>query len=188
MLNPKTAVKLAPAALAVVAALGSPLSAFAAPAVTLGADNAVESSELGTATANVPVTLTADGTWRDKADGEYAMGQYVVTVPTSISVKGISAGSNSISAKYKVNVAGIIGNGKKVTARAQTDRHQAPYMLTVTQGKTEFTAKEISNGTNDSKGVLHIIGSDSTDTLSTQQDVYTSDSVSGNITYNFAIA
>lgn len=187
MLNLKTAVKLVPA-LALAAAIGSPLSAFAAPAVTLGADNAVESSEQGTATANVPVTLTADGTWRDKADGEHAMGQYVVTVPTSISVKGISAGSNSISAKYKVNVAGIIGNGKKVTARAKTDRHQAPYMLTVTQGKTEFTAKEISNGTNDSKGVLHIIGSDSTDTLSTQQDVYTSDSVSGNITYNFAIA
>lgn len=187
MLNLKTAVKLVPA-LALAAAIGSPLSAFAAPAVTLGADNAIESSEQGTATANVPVTITADGTWRDKADGEHAMGQYVVTVPTSISVKGISAGSNSISAKYKVNVAGIIRNGKKVTARAQTDRHQAPYMLTVTQGKTEFTAKEISNGTNDSKGVLHIIGSDSTDTLSTQQDVYTSNSVSGNITYNFAIA
>lgn len=187
MLNPKTAVKLVPA-LALAAAIGSPLSAFAAPAVTLGADNAVESSEQGTATANVPVTLTADGTWRDKADGEHAMGKYVVTVPTSISVKGISAGSNSISAKYKVNVAGIIGSGKKVTARAQTDRHQAPYMLTVTQGKTEFTAKEISNGRNDNKGVLHINGSDSTDTLSTQQDVFTSDSVSGNITYNFAIA
>lgn len=186
MLNPKTAVKLVPA-LALAAAIGSPLSAFAAPAVTLGADNAVESSE-GTATANVPVTLTADGTWRDKADGEHDMGKYVVTVPTSISVKGISAGSNSISAKYKVNVAGVIGSGKKVTARAQTDRHQAPYMLTVTQGKTEFTAKEISNGTNDNKGVLHINGSDSTDTLSTQQDVFTSDSVTGNITYNFAIA
>lgn len=187
MLNPKTAVKLVPA-LALAAAIGSPLSAFAAPAVTLGADNAVESSEQGTATANVPVTLTADGIWRDKADGEHAMGQYVVTVPTSISVKGIGAGSNSITAKYRVNVAGIIGNGKKVTVRAQTDRHQAPYMLTVTQGKTEFTAKEISNGTNDSKGVLHINGSDSTDTLSTQQDVYTSDSVSGNVTYSFAIA
>lgn len=187
MLNPKTAVKLMPA-LALAAVIGSPLSAFAAPAVTLGADNAVESSEQGTATANVPVTLTADGSWKDKNGTDHDMGKYVVTVPTSISVKGISAGSNSISAKYKVNVAGIIGNGKKVTARAQTDRHQAPYMLTVTQGKTEFTAKEISNGTNDSKGVLHIIGSDSTDTLSTQQDVYTSDSVSGNITYNFAIA
>lgn len=187
MLNPKTAVKLVPA-LALAAAIGSPLSAFAAPAVTLGADNAVESSEQGTATANVPVTLTADGTWRDKADGEHTMGQYVVTVPTSISVKGISAGSNSISAKYKVNVAGIIGSGKKVTARANTDRHQAPYMLSVTQGKTEFTAKDISNGTTDTKGVLHINGFDSTDTLSTQQDVWYSDSVIGNITYNFAIA
>lgn len=187
MLNPKTAVKLVPA-LALAAVIGSPLSAFAAPAVTLGADNAVESSEQGTATANVPVTLTADGTWRDKADGEHAMGKYVVTLPTSISVKGISAGSNSISAKYKVNVAGIIGSGKKVTVRAQTDRHQAPYMLTVTQAKTEFTAKEISNGTNDSKGVLHISGSDSTDTLSTQQDVFNSDSVTGNVIYNFAIA
>lgn len=187
MLNPKTAVKLVPA-LALAAAIGSPLSAFAAPAVTLGADNAVESSEQGTATANVPVTLTADGTWRDKADGEHDMGKYVVTVPTSISVKGISAGSNSISAKYKVNVDGIIGSGKKVTARAQTDRHQAPYMLTVTQGKTEFSAKDIANGTNDNKGVLHINGSDSTDTLSTQQDVFNSDSVTGNVTYNFAIA
>lgn len=187
MLNPKTAVKLMPA-LALAAVIGSPLSAFAVPAVNLGADNAIESSEQGTAEATVPVNLTADGTWRDKADGEHAMGKYVVTVPTSISVKGISAGSNSISAKYKVNVAGIIGSGKKVTARANTDRHQAPYMLSVTQGKTEFTAKEISNGTNDSKGVLHINGSDSTDTLSTQQDVWYSDSVTGNVTYNFAIA
>lgn len=186
MLNPKTAVKLVPA-LALAAAIGSPLSAFAAPAVNLGADNAIESSE-GTATANVPVTLTADGTWKDKNGTDHDMGKYVVTVPTSISVTGIGAGSNSISAKYKVNVAGIIGNGKKVTARAQTDRHQAPYMLTVTQGKTEFTAKDISNGTNDNKGVLHINGSDSEDTLSTQQDVYYSDSVSGNVTYNFAIA
>lgn len=186
MLNPKTAVKLVPA-LALAAVIGSPLSAFAAPAVNLGADNAIESSE-GTATANVPVTLTADGTWKDKGGTDYDLGKYVVTVPTSISVTGIGAGSNSISAKYKVNVAGIIGSGKKVTARAQTDRHQAPYMLTVTQGKTEFAAKDISNGTTDNKGVLHINGSDSEDTLSTQQDVYYSDSVTGNVTYNFAIA
>lgn len=188
MLNPKTAVKLAPAALAVVAALGSPLSAFAAPAVTLGADNAIESSEQGTATANVPVTLTADGTWKDKNGTDHDLGKYVVTVPTSISVTGIGAGSNSISAKYRVNVAGIIGQGKKVKATANTDRHQAPYMLSVTQGKTEFSAKDISNGTNDNKGVLHINGSDSEDTLSTQQDVWYSDSVTGNLTYNFAIA
>lgn len=187
MLNPKTAVKLVPA-LALAAAIGSPLSAFAAPAVNLGANNAIESSEQGTATANFPVTLTADGTWEDKNGTDHDMGKYVVTVPTSISVTGIGAGSNSISAKYKVNVAGIIGQGKKVKATANTDRHQAPYMLSVTQGKTEFSAKDISNGTNDSKGVLHINGSDSTDTLSTQQDVWYSDSVSGNVTYNFAIA
>ena len=187
MLNPKTAVKLVPA-LALAAVIGSPLSAFAAPAVNLGADNAVESSEQGTATANVPVTLTTDGTWKDKGGTNHDMGKYVVTVPTSISVSGIGAGSNSIRAKYKVNVAGIIGKGKKVTARANTDRHQAPYMLSVTQGKTEFSAKDISNGTNDSKGVLHINGSDSEDTLSTQQDVWYCDSVTGNLTYNFAIA
>lgn len=190
MLNPKTkiAVKLAPAALAVVAALGSPLSAFAAPAVTLGADNAQESSEQGTVSANVPVSIAADGSWLDKGGTSHSMGKYVATLPTSISVKGISAGSNSISAKYKVNVAGIIGSGKKVTARANTDRHQAPYMLSVTQGKTEFLAKDICNGTNDNKGVLHINGSDSTDTLSCQQDVWFSDSVSGNISYNFSIS
>lgn len=187
MLNPKTAVKLVPA-LALAAVIGSPLSAFAAPAVTLGADNAIESSEQGTATANVPVTLTADGTWKDKGGTDHAMGKYVVTVPTSISVSGIGAGSNSISAKYKVNVAGIIGQGKKVKATARTDRHQAPYMLSVTQGRTEFLAKDISNGTNDSKGVLHINGSDSTDTLSCQQDVWYSDSVSGNVSYNFSIS
>lgn len=187
MLNPKTAVKLVPA-LALAAVIGSPLSAFAAPAVTLGADNAVESSSEGTATANVPVTLTADGSWLDKGGTSHDLGKYVVTVPTSISVKGISAGSNTIRAQYKVNVAGVIGSGKKVTATATTDRHQAPYMLIVTQGKTEFTAKDISNGTNDNKGVLHINGSDSTDTLFTQQDVFNSDSVTGNVTYNFAIA
>ena len=187
MLNPKTAVKLVPA-LALAAVIGSPLSAFAAPAVTLGADNAVESSEHGTASANVPVTITADGSWLDKGGTSHDLGKYVVTVPTSISVKGISAGSNTIRAQYKVNVAGVIGNGKKVTARANTDRHQAPYMLSVTQGKTEFSAKDISNGTTYTKGVLHINGSDSTDTLSTQQDVWYSDSVTGNVTYNFAIA
>lgn len=186
MLNPKTAVKLVPA-LALAAVIGSPLSAFAAPTVNLGADNAIESSE-GTATANVPVTLTADGTWKDKNGTDHDFGKYVVTVPTSISVTGIGAGSNSISAKYKVNVAGIIGQGKKVKATANTDRHQAPYMLSVTQGKTEFSAKDISNGRNDSKGVLHINGSDSVDTLSTQQDVWYSDSVTGNVTYSFAIA
>lgn len=186
MLNPKTAVKLMPA-LALAAVIGSPLSAFAAPAVNLGADNAIESSE-GTATANVPVTLTADGTWKDKNGTDHDMGKYVVTVPTSISVSGIGAGSNSITAKYRVNVAGIIGNGKKVTARADTDRKTAPYILSVKQGKTEFTAKDISNGTNDNKGVLRINGSDSEDTLSTQQDVWYSDSVTGNVTYNFAIA
>lgn len=187
MLNPKTAVKLVPA-LALAAAIGSPLSAFAAPAVNLGADNAIESSEQGTATANVPVTLTADGTWKDKNGADHDLGKYVVTVPTSISVSGIGAGSNSISAKYRVNVAGIIGSGKKVKATAQTDRHQAPYMLSVKQAKTEFTAMDISNGTTDNKGVLHINGSDSEDTLSTQQDVWFSDSVTGNVTYSFAIA
>lgn len=187
MLNPKTAVKLVPA-LALAAAIGSPLSAFAAPAVNLGADNAIESSEQGTATANVPVTLTADGTWKDKNGADHDLGKYVVTVPTSISVSGIGAGSNTIRAKYKVNVAGVIQKGKKVVARATTDRHQEPYMLTVTQGKTEFAAKDISNGTTDNKGVLHINGSDSEDTLSTQQDVWFSDSVTGNVTYSFAIA
>lgn len=187
MLNPKT-LKLAPAALAVVAALGSPLSAFAAPAVTLGADNAIESNEQGSASANVPVSIAADGSWLDMGGTSHAIGKYVAVVPTSISVRGISAGPNTISAKYKVNIAGIIGSDKKVTARANTDRHQAPYMLSVTQGKTEFTAKEISNGTNDSKGVLHINGSDSTDTLSCQQDVWYSDSVSGNVSYNFSIS
>lgn len=187
MLNPKT-LKLAPAALAVVAALGSPLSAFAAPAVTLGADNAIESNEQGSASANVPVSIAADGSWLDRGGTSHAIGKYVATVPTSISVRGISAGPNTISAKYKVNIAGIIGSGEKVTARANTDRHQAPYMLSVTQGKTEFTAKEISNGTNDSKGVLHINGSDSTDTLSCEQDVWYSDSVSGNVSYNFSIS
>lgn len=186
MLNLKTAVKLMPA-LALAAVIGSPLSAFAAPAVNLGADNAIESSEQGAATANVPVTLTADGTWKDKGGADHDFGKYVVTVPTSISVTGIGAGSNTISAKYKVNVAGIIGRGKKVKATANTDRHQAPYMLSVTQGKTEFSAKDISNGTNDTKGVLHINGSDSEDTLRTQQDVWYSDSVTGNVTYNFAI-
>ena len=65
-LNPKNALKLAPAALAVVAALGSPLSAFAAPAVTLGADNAIESNEQGSASANVPVSIAADGSWLDR--------------------------------------------------------------------------------------------------------------------------
>lgn len=187
MLNPKTAVKLMPA-LALAAVIGSPLSAFAAPAVTLGADNVVESSEQGTATANVPVTLTVDGTWKDKGGTDHAMGKYVVTVPTSISVKGISAGSNTIRAQYKVNVAGVLGSGKKVRATVTTDRHREPYMLTVTQGKTEFTAKDISDGTNDNEGVLHVNGSHSIDTLSTQQDVFYSDSVTGNVTYNFAIA
>ena len=118
----------------------------------------------------------------------HPMGKYVATVPTSISVRGISAGSNTIRAQYKVNVAGVINKGKKVVARAETDRHQDPYMLTVTQDKTEFLAKDISNGTNDSKGVLHINGSDSTDTLSCQQDVWYSDSVSGNVSYNFSIS
>lgn len=116
------------------------------------------------------------------------MGKYVATVPTSISVRGLSAGSNTIRAQYKVNVAGVINKGKKVVARAETDRHQEPYMLTVTQGKTEFLAKDISNGTTDNKGVLHINGSDSTDTLSCQQDVWYSDSVSGNVSYNFSIS
>lgn len=187
MLNPKTAVKLVPA-LALAAAIGSPLSAFAAPAVNLGADNAIESSVQGTATANVPVSLTADGTWKDKGGADHDLGKYVVTLPTSISVSGIGAGSNSISAKYKVNVAGIIGQGKKVKATATTDRKTAPYILSVTQAKTEFSAKDISNGTTDTKGVLHINGSDSEDTLSTTQDVWYSDSVTGNVTYNFAIA
>ena len=186
MLNPKPAVKLVPA-LALAAVIGSPLSAFAAPAVTLGADNAIESSEQGTAKATFPVTLTVDGTWKDKNGTDHDLGKYVVTVPTSISVSGIGAGSNSITAKYRVNVAGIIGSGKKVTARANTDRHQAPYMLSVTQEKTEFTANDISNGTTN-KGVLHINGSDSKDTLSTEQDVWFSDSVTGNVTYSFAIA
>lgn len=48
-------------------------------------------------------------------------------------------------------------------------------------------APDFIAGTNDNKGELHITGSDSEDTLSTQQDVWYSDSVTGNVTYNFAI-
>ena len=46
----------------------------------------------------------------------------------------------------------------------------------------------LENEPAEDEGVLHINGSDSTDTLSTQQDVWYSDSVTGNVTYNFAIA
>lgn len=64
MLNPKTAVKLMPA-LALAAVIGSPLSAFAAPVVTLGADNAIESNEQGCRpyvgrNGRIAVTASAD--------------------------------------------------------------------------------------------------------------------------------
>ena len=186
MLNPKI-VKMAPAALAVVAALGAPMSAFAAPATTVGDSASIESNEQNAATANVPVTITADGQWLDKDGNAHDMGKYVVTVPTSINITGVGAGAADLSANYKVNVAGIIPENSKVTAAATNDHHDSKWQFKVTQGKTEFTAKEISNGVNDNKGVLHITGSDSTDKFSTQQDVWYSDTVTGNITYNFAL-
>ena len=186
MLNPKI-VKMAPAALAVVAALGAPMSAFAAPVATVGDSASIESNEQNAATANVPVTISADGTWKDKNGTDHDMGKYVVTVPTSINITGVGAGPADISATYKVNVAGIIPENAKVHATANTDRHAAPWIFSVTQGKTDFTAKEISNGSNDSKGVLHITGADSTDKFSTQQDVWYSDGATGNVNYTFAL-
>lgn len=186
MLNPKF-VKMAPAALAVVAALGAPMSAFAAPVTTVGDSTSIESNDQNAVAANVPVTIQADGTWKDKDGTDHDMGKYVVTVPTNISITGVGAGAADLSASYKVNVAGIIPQNSKVHATATTDRHAAPFIFSVTQGKTDFTAKEISNGANDNKGVLHITGADSSDKFSTQQDVWYSDTVTGNVTYNFAL-
>lgn len=189
MFKSKLGMVLPTAAMAV--ALGcsalAPVAAMAAPVTTVGDSTSIESNEQNAATAHVPVTVQADGTWKDKDGTDHDMGKYVVTVPTSINIKGVGAGSADLSATYKVNVAGIIPQNAKVHATANTDRHAAPWIFSVTQGKTDFTAKEISNGANDNKGVLHITGSDSTDKFSTQQDVWYSDGVMGNINYTFAL-
>ena len=167
----------------------APVAAMAAPVTTVGDSTSIESNDQNAATADVPVTIQADGTWKDKDGTDHDMGKYVVTVPTSINVKGVGAGMGvDLSANYKVNVAGVIPENSKVTATATHDHHDSKWQFSVTQGKTEFTAKEISNGANDSKGVLHITGADSTDKFSTQQDVWYSDTVTGNITYNFALS
>lgn len=80
-----------------------------------------------------------------------------------------------------------IPSNSKVTARATTDRTNAPYIFKVNQGKTEFTAKEVSNGNAGEEGGMRVLGVDSTDSFSCTQDVLNSDAVSGNVNYVFSL-
>lgn len=177
------------AALALAAGLSmlSPLAAFAAPAAVVGEATAIESDGGNAVNAAVPVTITPDGKWLDAQKNQHDMGKYVVTVPTSIKFSKVGAGTQTLTASYRVNVAGIIPSNSKVTALATTDRTNAPYIFKVNQGKTEFTAKEVSNGNAGEEGGMRVLGVDSTDSFSCTQDVLNSDAVSGNVNYVFSL-
>lgn len=177
------------AALALAAGLSmlSPLAAFAAPAAVVGEATAIESDGGNAVNAAVPVTITPDGKWLDAQKNQHDMGKYVVTVPTSIKFSKVGAGTQALKASYQVNIAGIIPSNSKVTAHATTDRTSAPYIFKVNQGKTEFTAKEVSNGNAGEEGGMRVLGVDSTDSFSCTQDVLNSDVVSGNVNYVFSL-
>lgn len=157
----------------------------------------------------VQTTVDAHGgKWTDKQGGTHDNGKYTVTIPTGIKYSNVDAGHFDQSGEYDVNVAGVIRTGDTVTATATHagfvnvindgtdsdlsskpvgDAARNPGNLTckVTQGKSVWTADEVSTMQDGEDGNARVVGTTAKDSYSITGDVRNSNQFNGEITYNF---
>ena len=121
----KKSIMAATAALAVAAALGSPLGAYAdavaypATPSEVQSETAKDDTLKEQADANVAAKLNSvGGTWSDGKTTR-ANGTYVVTIPTQVGYENVPVGKVDLTATYDVNVKGVIGWMKEMKTQVK---------------------------------------------------------------------
>ena len=126
----------------------------------------LESDASGTASGSISVSAdTTGGTWTSASDGStHAAGTYIVQIPASVALTG-NIGTADASASYEVRVIGGMKANQVITVTAQAgaltaaDVVASDLSLTVTQGKTSWTADE-AFGTASDAGISGTAGTD----------------------------
>lgn len=203
----------ATAALAVAAALGTPLGAFAEAAPITGEPaNEVQSATSADdtlkekATANVATLLdSTGGTWSDGTN-TYQMGSYIVVVPTRVGFRNVNAGKVDLTATYPVTVKGVIGTGDNITCTVSYNKVMngalrgadggllggvGPYdsvdggklNAELTQGKTVWSGEEVSKLADDGNTV---VGTSGTDSLHFTGSVRSATQFADSLNYSFS--
>lgn len=155
-----------------------------------------------TMTANID---TIGGRWSDVGDGQHDNGKFVVTIPTSVGFTGVDVGAVDLTADYGVTVAGVIENGDTVTATV--DYSETPQYLqrgsamslvggwgpysestdggslvnTLTQGKAEWSAAEVSKMNEEGK----VVGTTGTDSMHFKGAINSVSSIKNPVKYDF---
>lgn len=183
--------KTAPAALALALALAMPAAAFADPvsATTdgVGYTSSTDVDQKYREVVNTDVTAVVDSTTGTWSDGEatFTNGSYVVTIPTTVGFKNVNVGKLDLTAPYDVNVKGVIGTGDRITCTVGYSQEMSgalvgsntgmvggvgPYSefsdggqlnMELTQGKTSWSADEVSTLAEDGETVIGTTGTDS---------------------------
>lgn len=151
----------------------------------------LESDASGAASGSITVSAdTTGGTWTSATDGStHAAGTYIVQIPTSVALTG-NIGTADASASYEVRVIGGMKANQVITVTAQAgeltaaDVVASDLSLTVTQGKTSWTADE-AFGTASDAGISGTAGTDTVRIIGSTRipDVFT-----GAIIYTSAVA
>lgn len=210
----KKSIMAATAALAVAAALGSPLGAYAeavaypATPSEVQSETAKDDTLKEQANANVAAQLdSTGGTWSDGKTTR-TNGTYVVTIPTQVGYKNVPVGKVDLTATYDVNVKGVIGLGDTITCTATYDKAMngalqgvdggllggvGPYEksdggelnIALNQGKTSWSAAEVSKLKEDGKTV---VGTTGTDSVHFTGSVRSASQFVNSISYHFSTA
>lgn len=202
----------ATAALAVAAALGSPLGAYADavayPATPSEVQSATAKDDTLKEQADAHVAAQLDSTGGSWSDGKTTRtnGTYVVTIPTQVGYKNVPVGKVDLTAPYDVNVKGVIGTGDTITCTATYDKAMnaalqgtaggmlggvGPYdksdggdlNVALTQGKTTWSAAEVSKLKEDGKTV---VGTNGTDSVHFTGSVRSASQFVNTISYHFS--
>lgn len=208
----KKSFMVATAALAVAAALGSPLGAYADAVSVSGTPNETQSQTAADdtlkekASANVATLIdSTGGTW---SDGKTTRpnGTYVVTIPTQVGYKNVNVGKVDLTAAYDVNVKGVIGTGDHITCTVTYNKVMngalrgadggllggvGPYdkvdggelNAELTQGKTTWSDAEVSKLADDGNTV---VGTTGTDSLHFTGSVRSATQFADSINYSFS--
>lgn len=203
----------ATAALAVAAALGTPLGAFAEAAPITGEPvNEVQSATSADdtlkekAAANVATLLdSTGGSWSDGVN-THQMGSYIVVVPTRVGFRNVNAGKVDLTATYPVTVKGVIGTGDNITCTVSYNKVMngalrgadggllggvGPYdkvdggelNAELTQGKTVWSGEEASKLADDGNTV---VGTSGTDSLHFTGSVRSATQFADSLNYSFS--
>lgn len=210
----KKSIMAATAALAVAAALGSPLGAYADAVAYPATPKEVQSETAKDDTlkeqADTSVAAQLDSTGGTWSDGKTtrANGTYVVTIPTQVGYKNVPVGKVDLTAPYDVNVKGVIGLGDTITCTATYDKAMngalqgadgcllggvGPYEksdggelnIALTQGKTTWSDAEVSKLAEDGNTV---VGTSGTDSLHFTGTVRSASQFVNSISYHFSTA